>query len=98
MQRKIQNELKLKYGHRILIFKIHGGPMMMAGLPDLIGCINGRFFGIEVKMPEAIGNVTAIQHHVHARIRRAGGSVTVSDSVADALAYVAGIDDASRSR
>lgn len=86
LQRKIQNALKLKYGHRIFVFKIHGGPMMMAGLPDLIGCIRGLFFGIEVKMPGGI--VSERQHHVHARIRRAGGSVTVSSSVADALAFV----------
>lgn len=89
LQRNIQIALRKEYGHRILVFKIHGGPMMMAGLPDLIGVIAGRFFGIEVKMPESINNVSERQRHVHARIRRAGGSVTVSSSVADALAFVA---------
>lgn len=88
LQRNIQKALREEFGHAILVFKIHGGPMMMAGLPDLIGVIAGRFFGIEVKMPESIDNVSVIQQHVHARIRRAGGSVTVSSSVADALAFV----------
>jgi hypothetical protein len=31
--------------------KIHGSPYQRAGLPDIIGCINGLFFGLEVKMP-----------------------------------------------
>ena len=88
LQRRIQTALREEYGHAILVFKIHGGPMMMAGLPDLIGCVAGRFFGIEVKMPESIDNVSAIQRHVHARIVRAGGAVHVSSSVADALAFV----------
>jgi hypothetical protein len=88
LQRKIQKALRTEFGQEILVFKIHGGPLMMAGLPDLIGCIRGLFFGIEVKMPESIDNVTVIQHRVHDRIRRAGGSVTVSSSVADALSFV----------
>lgn len=98
LQRDIQKHLKLEYGHDIFVFKIHGGPMMMAGLPDLIGCIRGRFFGIEVKMPESINDVSVIQRHVHARIRQAGGAVTVSSSVADALAFVARIDTPPRTR
>jgi hypothetical protein len=89
LQRKIQKALKDQYGSEIFIFKIHGGPLMMAGLPDLIGCIRGIFFGIEVKMPESIDNVSAIQQRVHARIRRAGGVVEVASSVPDALAFIA---------
>lgn len=30
-------------------FKTHGGGMQISGLPDLIGCYKGRFFGLEVK-------------------------------------------------
>jgi hypothetical protein len=30
--------------------KIHGGPFQRVGLPDLIGCVNGLFFGLEVKL------------------------------------------------
>jgi|SRR6516164_1837088 hypothetical protein len=31
--------------------KIHGSPFQRIGLPDLIGCCEGLFFGLEVKMP-----------------------------------------------
>ncbi|QNJ59467.1 hydrolase [Gordonia phage MScarn] len=65
------------------MFKIHGGPTMMAGLPDLIGVWHGRFIAIEVKMP---GNSPSkIQERVMGRIRQAGGRVVVAYSVADAL-------------
>lgn len=65
------------------MFKIHGGPTMMAGLPDLIGVWHGRFIAVEVKMP---GNKPSkIQERVMDRIRTAGGRVIVAYSVADAL-------------
>jgi len=65
------------------MFKIHGGPTMMAGLPDLIGVWHGRFIAVEVKMP---GNKPSkIQERVMDRIRTAGGRVVVAYSVADAL-------------
>lgn len=92
LQRSIQKALKVEYGRDILVFKIHGGPMMAAGLPDLIGCVGGRFFGIEVKMPERRDNVSTIQRHVHDTISRAGGAVTVASSVADALSFVARVN------
>ncbi len=30
-------------------WKEHGGMYGTAGIPDIIACINGRFFGFEVK-------------------------------------------------
>lgn len=66
------------------VFKVHGGPMMMAGLPDLIVCYRGRYIGVEVKMP---GNKpSAVQLRVHEQMRRAGATVVVAYSVEDALA------------
>lgn len=65
------------------MFKIHGGPTMMAGLPDLIGVWKGRFIAIEVKMP---GNhPSKIQERVIDKIRAAGGRVVVAHSVPEAL-------------
>ncbi|QXN73606.1 holliday junction resolvase [Gordonia phage AikoCarson] len=65
------------------MFKIHGGPTMMAGLPDLIGVWHGRFIAVEVKMP---GNgPSKIQERVMDRIRTAGGRVVVAHSVPEAL-------------
>lgn len=64
------------------VFKVHGGPQMMAGLPDLIACIQGLFFGIEVKQPGQ--KPTARQEFVHRMIRRSGGVVIVAHSVEEA--------------
>lgn len=86
LQRKIQKALKDECGPDLFIFKIHGGPMMMSGLPDLIGVFQGQMFGLEVKMPT--GTVSTIQEHVHARMRRAGVLIGVPRSVAEALAYI----------
>ena len=32
------------------------------GIPDLIGCYEGIFFGIEVKKPETMNNVSKLQN------------------------------------
>lgn len=64
-------------------FKVHGGPFMMAGLPDIVACIHGRFVCVETKMPQG-GDPTPIQQFVHAKIRRAGGEVHVCRSVIQA--------------
>lgn len=71
------------------IFKIHGGPTMMVGLPDLILCYRGVFIGMEVKMPE--GKVAKIQERRIEEIRSAGGLSGVVRSVSDAIAL---LDDA----
>lgn len=63
------------------VFKVHGGPQMMAGLPDLIVCYRGQFIGIEVKQPGQ--KPTARQEFVHALIRRSGGEVVVATCVED---------------
>lgn len=63
------------------VFKIHGGPQMMAGLPDLIVCHEGKFWGVEVKQP---GQKPAPrQVFVHSLIRQAGGGVIVATCVED---------------
>lgn len=87
LSRLIMKSLKETYGERIFIFKVHGSALMMSGLPDLIGALNGQAFAIETKMP---GNKpTAIQEHVHAKMREAGYDVAVSHSVTEALSFIA---------
>jgi hypothetical protein len=39
--------------------KIHGNPFQHAGIPDIIGCIEGCFIGLEVKTTQ--GRVSEIQ-------------------------------------
>lgn len=60
-----------------------GNPMTMAGIPDLIGCMNGMFVGLEVKRP---GNqATQLQAYTLERIKAAGGVAGVVHSVEEAL-------------
>lgn len=60
-------------------FKVHGGPQMMAGLPDIICCYKGYFIGIEVKQPGQ--KPSARQEFVMRLIQRAGGVAIVATSV-----------------
>ncbi len=61
-------------------FKVHGSEFMMAGLPDIICCAEGYFFGIETKEPGREGNTSARQKLVHTKIRNAGGVAFVASS------------------
>lgn len=85
LSRKIMAELRLE-GY--FVFKVHGSEYMMAGLPDLIVCAEGRYIGLEVKMPLARENVSPIQRMVHSHIENAGGVARVICSPAEALAVV----------
>lgn len=82
LSRQIIRELELK-GH--FAFKIHGGPTMMAGLPDVIACVGGKFYGFEVKLPGRKSTVSTIQAFVGGKIRRAGGQSHVVSSVQEVL-------------
>lgn len=85
---KLSRSIILELEQRgIFAFKVHGGPFMMAGLPDIIICHEGKFKAIETKMPEG-GQPTSIQRFVHSRIRNAGGEVIVARSVKQALIHL----------
>lgn len=66
-------------------FKIHGGPTMTAGLPDIICCAEGLFVGLETKNPESRGNVSERQKFVHSQMREAGGYIAVVCTVGEAV-------------
>lgn len=68
------------------VWKNHGGPTMMAGLPDITGSYRGMFLAWETKMPGGV--VSEIQHLRHEQIRQAGGLVCVPHSVPEALALL----------
>lgn len=61
--------------------KIHGGPNQPAGLPDIVGCFKGRFFGIEMKAPGKEKNLTARQGKKLRDIEAAGGFTEICTSV-----------------
>lgn len=73
------------------VWKNHGGPTMMSGLPDIAGVYRGFFISFETKMPEG-KDPTPIQLLRHDMIREAGGIVEVVRSVAEALEVLARID------
>lgn len=70
--------------HGVFCFKVHGGPHMMSGLPDIIACVEGKFVGLETKLSEG-GEPRPNQQLVHGMIRKAGGQAHVVRSVNEAL-------------
>ena len=72
---------RLKAVPRCFAWKEHGGLYGTAGVPDVICCLDGRFFAFEVKTPE--GRATRLQEQTIHRIRVAGGHAHVVRSVAD---------------
>ncbi len=76
-------------------WKEHGGMYGTAGIPDIIACVQGQFYGFEVKTET--GTPTALQNATLRKINAAGGVAVVVRSVADvrtALASHGGIPDA----
>ena len=82
LSRKIKDALSLEGA---FVFKVWGSEHMMAGLPDLVGCYKGRFFGFEVKMPDKRSNTSARQIYVGSLIIAAGGVWKVVCSPKEAL-------------
>jgi Holliday junction resolvase len=62
-------------------FKVAGGPMQRRGVPDILGCLAGRFFAIELKAPG--GKVTPSQKVEIDRLREAGAAVCVARTVSE---------------
>lgn len=62
-------------------WKEHGGMYGTAGLPDIIACVGGRFYGFEVKTEK--GRPTALQEATIRKIRKAGGVAEIVRSVED---------------
>lgn len=58
-----------------------------AGIPDIIACIDGRFYGFEVKTDE--GTPTKLQLATIRKINAAGGIAQVVRSVEDVKAVIA---------
>ena len=69
-------------------WKEHGGMYGTAGIPDIIACVNGRFFALEVKTPD--GKATKLQDATIRKILAAGGTVSVVRSVDEVRAVING--------
>lgn len=86
LQKKIRSHLEKEVGG--FWFKMWGGPFTMAGLPDLIGCVDGLFIGLEVKLPKTSSQPSKIQLVVQKRIRKAGGVSEIVRSEGEAVDVV----------
>lgn len=64
-------------------FKVHGGPMQQAGIPDLCVVHAGRAIFLEVKHPG--GKPTPLQIAMMERIEAAGGVAAVVQSTEDVV-------------
>lgn len=71
-----------------MVIKIHGDPYMPGGTPDLIGCVSGRCFVLEVKRPGK--KPRALQVQQLEKWRKAGAVVGVVTSVGEAVHLVFG--------
>lgn len=69
-------------------WKTHGGMYGIAGIPDIIACIGGRFYAFEVKQPK--GRLTALQEVTIRKIRVAGGVAVKVTSVDEVMAALSG--------
>ena len=71
-----------------MVIKIHGDPYTLGGTPDLIGCVSGRCFVLEVKRPGE--KPRALQVQQLEKWRKAGAVVGVVTSVKEAVRLVFG--------
>src|SRR5262252_5353518 len=74
-QIKVREALHLAFPGLIWEFKVHGSDYQRAGLPDIIGCVCGLFFGFEVKNPGEIA--TELQLYELKQIKKAGGIAAI---------------------
>lgn len=86
---KIRDAMKERYGPAWKGMKIHGSAMQETGLPDIIGCLDGRFLALEVKMPGE--QPSDIQAFRLAEFSRAGATAAVVYSVEQALELADGV-------
>lgn len=85
LSRKIMDAIRAR---GVFCFKVHGSEYMMAGLPDIIACVDGKFVGLETKLPSTRKDTSARQEYVHDLIRESNGIARVVCSPAEALAVI----------
>ena len=69
-------------------WKEHGGMYGTAGIPDIIACVDGRFYAFEVKTET--GKPTKLQEATIRKILKAGGAAVVVRSVEEVRTAING--------
>jgi len=78
----------LKTVPKCFVWKEHGGIYGTAGIPDIIACIDGKFYAFEVKTP--VGKTTKLQEATIHKILACGGTASVVRSVDEVRAVING--------
>lgn len=86
IQKKILDTIRVKGGYAIKVISANRN-----GVPDILACYKGRFFGIEVKGPR--GKASAIQLTNLTEIVAAGGKAFIAQSVSEVLTKLEEIDN-----
>jgi hypothetical protein len=87
LQKRIQDALRRQFGG--WWFKVWGGPFTPAGIPDLIGCVDGMFFALEVKLPKKASKPSLIQlETIRDIVFKGGGVATIVRSEEEAINVV----------
>jgi hypothetical protein len=92
-ENKVKNACKKELKKRKIWFymPVQNG-MGVVGIPDIIGCWNGWFVGIETKAPGKLANVTPNQKNRLNEIEAAGGLALVIDNVEVLIQILDGIE------
>ena len=78
----------LKTVPKCFAWKEHGGIYGTAGIPDIVACIDGKFYAFEVKTP--VGKTTKLQEATIRKILACGGTAAVVRSVDEVRAVING--------
>ena len=83
-QTKLIKTLKYIYGDKIWFSKI--SDRYISGIPDIVGCINGKFFALELK--DNKGEPTELQKYTIGNINKAGGKACVVRTIKEAIEII----------
>ena len=70
----------------LFFWKEHGGMYGTAGIPDIIACVDGRGYAVEVKTET--GKPTKLQEATIRKILKAGGVAVIVRSVDEVRAFI----------
>jgi hypothetical protein len=84
LTKKIRTAIEREYPDS-LFMKIHISAFQNVGIPDLLGCVSGRFFAMEIKTPRRRNKVRPAQQLMLNRIKKAKGVCGVVTSPEEAL-------------
>jgi Holliday junction resolvase len=86
IQKKITNYLESRGCYVVKVVSA-----TKSGVPDILGCYDGVFFGIEVKTPKTRNNVSKLQEYNLDKIRESGGHSIVAWEVEQVEEFINGL-------